>query len=95
LWSWSVFVVVVVVFVVVAVVLVVDNVVFVVQDTKTKDATIRQVSASQVVLFFKQTSFFFMQLSIDIRSIRRYGTILFCVLSTFRQFYLDIRQLVF
>jgi hypothetical protein len=42
----------------VAVVLVVDNVVFVVQDTKTKDATIRQVSASQVVLFFKQTSFF-------------------------------------
>ena len=40
-------VVVVVVFVVVAAVLVVDDVVFVVQDANTKDATIRQVSASQ------------------------------------------------
>jgi len=57
-------VVVVVVVVVVAVVLVVevdlvvDDVVFVAQDAKTRDATMIQVSSIQVIPLFIQTSFF-------------------------------------
>jgi hypothetical protein len=55
---------VVVVFVVVVVVLVVvdvgvDVVVFVVQDARTSDVTMRQVNNIQMVPFFIQTSFYF------------------------------------
>ena len=64
---------VVVVLVVVAVVLVVvvivvaDDVVFAVQDAKTRDATIRKVNANQVVILFTQFSFF-IKLHLNIRT---------------------------
>jgi hypothetical protein len=54
-----VLVVVVLVVVVVFVVVEVEDAVFVVQDAKTRDVTIRQVSNIQVIPLFMQTSFYF------------------------------------